>query len=235
MTKEDYSDLSMQSVRIPHTVKQTPYNYFDDSIYQMVSGYRRTFRADMTWKDKNIILHFEGAAHKATVFFNGEELGTHSCGYTAFEFDISEKIKFGTENVIAVKLDSRESLNVPPFGFVIDYMTYGGIYRDVFIEVTEKTSVKNTFVYADVPLAFSPDLNESSVVPKAVGVFIHARINTVGDCAGCIITESLKRIAGDLPMDTVDEYADEVLLNRESALKQNTLDYHTLPVVFKGY
>lgn len=231
MTKEDYSDLSMQSVRIPHTVKQTPYNYFDDSIYQMVSGYRRTFRADMSWKDKNIILHFEGAAHKATVFFNGEELGTHSCGYTAFEFDISEKIKFGAENVITVKLDSRESLNVPPFGFVVDYMTYGGIYRDVFIEVTEKTSVKDTFVYADVPLVFSPDLNETSVVPKAVGVFIHARISTVGDCAGCIITESLKRIAGDLPMDTGDDYADEVLLNRESALKQNTLDYHTLPVV----
>ena len=66
-----------------------------------------------------------GAAHDSEVFLNGEKVGEHHCGYTAFTMDIMEyslekKISF------AMKVDSREDLNIPPFGYVIDYMTYGG-------------------------------------------------------------------------------------------------------------
>ena len=43
-------------------------------------------------------------------------------------------------------MDSRESLNVPPFGFVIDYMTYGGIYRDVYVEVCNQEHLEDVFV-----------------------------------------------------------------------------------------
>lgn len=41
-----------------------------------------------------------------------------------------------------VKVDSRESVNIPPFGFVIDYMTYGGLYREVWLDIQEKTYLK---------------------------------------------------------------------------------------------
>ena len=44
MIKPDYDENGMQKVRIPHTVKETPYDYFDESVYQMVSGYRRHIR-----------------------------------------------------------------------------------------------------------------------------------------------------------------------------------------------
>lgn len=125
--------LKLAQVDIPHTVAETPLNYFDESVYQKVSGYRKTFKTMASWKNRRVFITFEGAAHEATVYLNGKLLGTHSCGYTAFTFEMTDfLLPAGKENVLAVKLDSRETLDVPPFGFVIDYMTYGGIYRDVY-------------------------------------------------------------------------------------------------------
>ncbi|WP_026526548.1 glycoside hydrolase family 2 protein [Butyrivibrio sp. VCD2006] len=231
MIKPDYQDTALLNVRLPHTVAETAFNYFDDSVYQMVSCYRKTFRADHIWKEKRVALHFEGAAHEATIYFNGELLGKHSCGYTAFEFDISDKIKYDSPNTIVVRLDSRENLNVPPFGFVVDYMTYGGIYRDVYLEVSDKTYVKDAFVYTEVPEVFAADLSEDEVVPRAIGSFLHARIKLDGSLEGCTVTESLRRASGVVPDTVKDEYINESELNRVAAEKRMKLDYHTLPVV----
>ena len=41
MTDPRYDDRFMDDVQIPHTVREMPLHYFDESIYQMVSGYRR--------------------------------------------------------------------------------------------------------------------------------------------------------------------------------------------------
>ncbi|MBO4591298.1 MAG: glycoside hydrolase family 2 protein [Eubacterium sp.] len=146
ITQETYNDSGMEDVRIPHTVKELPFHYFDESEYQMVSGYRRILDAPKSWKGKTILLTFEAVAHEAVVYVNGAKVGEHHSGYTAFTIDISGNLKYGEKNVIAVRCDSRESLNVPPFGFVIDYMTYGGIYRDVYIDVKEKTYIKDVFI-----------------------------------------------------------------------------------------
>lgn len=50
---------------------------------------------------------------------------------------------YGQDKVLCVRLDSREDLNVPPFGYVIDYMTYGGIYRDVYLEVKDQIALED--------------------------------------------------------------------------------------------
>ncbi|MBR4430049.1 MAG: glycoside hydrolase family 2 protein [Clostridiales bacterium] len=147
MLKPGYNG-DMESVRIPHTVKVTPLNYFDAEEYQMVSCYRKSIEVPSEWNDKKIFVTFDAVAHDAEVYVNGEFAVKHSCGYTAFTADITPFLKYGEENVIAVKCDSRESLNVPPFGFVIDYMTYGGIYREVCLEVKEKDYIKDVFVSA---------------------------------------------------------------------------------------
>ena len=146
MTDFKYQSANLKDVRIPHTVKETPYHYFDEQIYQMVSGYRRILSAPKEWEGKRVLLTFEGIAHDAQVFVNGETVGVHHCGYTAFTVDISSYLRYGQENVLAVKVDSRESLNIPPFGFVIDYMTYGGIYRDVYLEIKENSYIRDVYV-----------------------------------------------------------------------------------------
>lgn len=132
-------------VDVPHSCVITPYHHWDASLYQKISGYRRKFYPELEWMDKKIEVLFMGVAHEAKVYLNGEIITSHSCGYTEFKADITKAIKYDKENILAVIVDSNENLNIPPFGFVIDYMTYGGIYRDVFLEVKEKTNIEDVF------------------------------------------------------------------------------------------
>ena len=152
----EYPENTLQPVRLPHTCKETPFHYFDESLYQMVSGYRRHLLIPKDWQGKQILLTFEGAAHDSTVFCNGKKVREHHCGYTAFTVDLTDNVLYGQDNLLCVRLDSRENLNVPPFGYVIDYMTYGGIYRDVRLEVKEKVSLSDIFVHTAIDFRSSP-------------------------------------------------------------------------------
>ena len=141
---------NMTPVRLPHTVKETPLHYFDESVYQMVSGYRRDVYIPEEWRGKRLLLTIDGAAHESEVYWNGKKIGEHHCGYTAFTMDVSDDAIYGIRNTLVVKVDSRESVNIPPFGFVIDYMTYGGLYREVWLDIKEKTYLKDVFVRGDL-------------------------------------------------------------------------------------
>ena len=142
----DFYSSKIETVRIPHTTKELPFNYFSEEEYQTVSGYRKILYAEPEWQGRRVLLTFEAVAHYAEVFLNGEKVGEHYSGYTAFTLDISNSLRYGEENVLVVKVDSRESLDIPPFGNVIDYMTYGGIYREVYLEIKDPTYVKDVFV-----------------------------------------------------------------------------------------
>ena len=135
-----------ETVRIPHTVCEIPYNYIDCQDYQMLCGYKKSFFVPEDWQGKRILLRFDGAAHDATVYCNSKLAAHHACGYTAFTADLTEFLKFGQENTVTVRLDTRENLNIPPFGFVIDYLCYGGLYRDVELEVRNSTYIKNVLI-----------------------------------------------------------------------------------------
>ena len=135
-----------EAVRLPHSNVTTPFNCFDESIYQFISGYKRNLHLKNV-KGKTYLLTFEGVAHCAEVFINGNSVAKHECGYTAFTVELTQYVHEG-DNQLVVKVDSRETLNQPPFGYVIDYMTYGGIYRDVYLEVKQGVYVKDALVKA---------------------------------------------------------------------------------------
>ncbi|BCN30094.1 glycoside hydrolase family 2 protein [Anaeromicropila herbilytica] len=141
-----YGKGIIEVVRLPHSNVTMPYHYFDETCYQIISGYRKVFFAEEAWKKKKIFITFEGVAHVATIYLNGTQIAEHKGGYTAFTVDLSDHIRFGEVNVLVVQVDSRESLNIPPFGNVIDYMTYGGIYRQVYLEVKENVYIEDVFV-----------------------------------------------------------------------------------------
>ena len=135
-----------ETIRIPHTVKTLPLHYANDKDYQMISGYRKTLFVPEEYQGKRLFLHFEGAAHIACVYVNGKKAAEHYCGYTAFRAEISDLVEYGKDNLIVVRLDSTENPAVPPFGYVIDYLTYGGIYRPVWLDVEEETYIDDIFV-----------------------------------------------------------------------------------------
>lgn len=158
----------LEKVRIPHNVKNLPPRYLNDKDYQMISGYVKELHVPVEWEGKSVSLILEGAAHQAELYCNGQSVGIHGCGYTAFEADLSSFLKYGAVNRIVVRLDSRESLDIPPFGYVIDYLTYGGIYRPVYLDVREKIHFRDVFVQADerkhVRIQVEADVTENCMI-----------------------------------------------------------------------
>lgn len=147
MTAPDFDDSAFESVDIPHANKMLPYNYFDEGTYQFVSCYRKSFElpAEAFEAGKRIFLNFEGAANYSRVYLNGDFIGEHKGGYTPFGFEISGKALRG-KNTIAVELDSSERKEIPPFGNVVDYLAYGGIYREVHIDIKDSLFIEDVFV-----------------------------------------------------------------------------------------
>ena len=140
---------NVKTVDIPHTFMETGYNCFDESCYQMEGCYRKTFTAEAAWEGKEVLLTVDGAAHYAEVYCNGRKAASHGNGYTAFTVNLSPYLNTGTENLLEIRVNSRENLNIPPFGKVIDYMTYGGIYRNIYLTVKEKEYIGDLFVRND--------------------------------------------------------------------------------------
>lgn len=194
LTQPDYSDAELEEVRLPHTVAETPFSYFDEAVYQMVSGYRRKLFVPEEWNGKKLLLTFEGVAHDSIVYCNGKAIGEHHCGYTAFTLDISDAVIYGQENIITVRVDSRETLNVPPFGYVIDYMTYGGIYRDVYLEVKEQSYISDVFHYCEIA-----DTCISAEGNTATGVMLvtSCEVKSSGKCENLLLKLFLKELSDE--------------------------------------
>ena len=106
-----------QTVRLPHTVREVSLHYAGPEDYEMLCGYRRILPVGEELRGKRLFLQFDGAAHIATVYINGVECAHHRTGYTAFRVEITELVNYDADNLIAVKLDSTENAEIPPFGF----------------------------------------------------------------------------------------------------------------------
>ena len=156
------------SVTLPHTVKETPANYFDEGVYQTVCGYRRALRLPQGCSGKNVFLFIGAAAHYAEVYLDGELLCSHKGGYTQFSVDLTGKLCEDADSLLCIKVDSRESLNIPPFGGMIDYMTFGGLYREVWLEIRESSYIADVFAVPQSPKALRAPDGESGVKTSAI-------------------------------------------------------------------
>ncbi len=170
--------LELTPVRLPHTVKVLPYNYCNENEYQRLCGYRREFFAPKEWEGRTVLLTFGAIAHDATVFCNGRRLFHHGCGYTSFTVDLTCALRLGQKNVVAVRCDCREDLNIPPFGGQMDQLTYGGIYRAVCLDIKEPAYLRDVFIEA-----------------KAAGDF-RIYSSTVGETVGCTLQAEIRSPAG---------------------------------------
>ncbi len=141
-----FDDSGWTAVVIPHTNKRLPWHSFDDKDYEFVSSYRRKFTLPATMKRSHVFVDFAGVMTASTVYINGHRLGEYKGGYTPFSFELTDYIQWDKENVLAVAVDSTERADIPPFGGQIDYLTFGGIYRDVSLRLVPATYLANIFV-----------------------------------------------------------------------------------------
>ena len=153
------TDNEFEPVTLPHTNIELPYNNFDNLEYQFVSTYRKRFTLPEPLNGRRLYVDFDGAMVASTVIINGRTLGDHDGGYTPFSFDLTDHLIDG-ENVLQVRLDSTERTDIPPYGNIVDYLTFGGIYRDVWLRYVEPVHIERIFVQpkmVQAPTAARPE------------------------------------------------------------------------------
>ncbi|MGO9270245.1 MAG: glycoside hydrolase family 2 protein [Terriglobia bacterium] len=144
-SRADFDDRKFQRVTLPHTNKPLPWHSLEEKDFQFVSIYRRHFRAPAELRGRRIFIDFAGVMTAATVSLNGEKLGEYRGGYTPFSFELTKLLKWDSDNVLAVEVDSTERADIPPFGGQIDYLTFGGIYREVSLRAVPDVYLENIF------------------------------------------------------------------------------------------
>ncbi|MDR1119679.1 MAG: glycoside hydrolase family 2 protein, partial [Dysgonamonadaceae bacterium] len=134
----EYNDGDWTTVNIPHTWNSADAQDGGGDYLRTVGWYRKTFAWNNEWQDKKLYLELLGACLQAECFVNGESVGVHKGGYTAFRFDITPQLTNGN-NVIAIKVDNRLSEEIAPLSGDFSFM--GGIYRNIFLIVAEQEHI----------------------------------------------------------------------------------------------
>ncbi len=165
LSKEWYKAVptseSWQSVSVPHTwqIAQDLAEYFG------VAWYHRRFEVSPEWKDRIVRIEFEGVFHSASVWVNGKKAGEHlRKGYTAFEFDITQLLHPGPDNLLVVMVNSDFDSHMLPRGHSSDWTHDGGIYRPVHLLVSPTVYIERVDVDAFPDLANKTATVDVSVV-----------------------------------------------------------------------
>jgi beta-galactosidase len=155
----NFDDSGFARVTVPHTNIRLPWHSFDDKTYEFVSIYRRHFRLPAAARGRRVFVDFEGVMTASTVWLNGVRLGEYKGGFTPFSFELTQHLDWNRENVLAVEVDSTERVDIPPFGGEIDYLTFGGIYREVQLRFVSPTFIENVFAQPKDVLSSNPSLD----------------------------------------------------------------------------
>lgn len=130
--KTDFNDSEWESINVPSNWEmqgfEEPHYYRPDP--SKVGLYRKEVTLPKAWKDRQVIVHFEGVSFGYTLYVNGKRCGSFQHAFLPCQFDITPYIRYDATNTIAVKVyrdhDERHfDCN--------DAWALSGIYRDVFL------------------------------------------------------------------------------------------------------
>ena len=140
-------------VSLPHTWNS---DVVEGDYERTAANYTRELYIPEVWRGKRLFLRFGAVQSVADVFVNGSYVGSHEGGFTAFTFEITDKVRFGADNYLRVVASNAMRSDVLPVS--TDMNLAGGIYRDVDLLVTGENIIS--------PLHHSSD--GVYVVPQSV-------------------------------------------------------------------
>lgn len=135
-----------EKVDIPHTDLMLPFNYLPEKFNEVISTYKRTLFIKEEWRNKKLVLVFEGVGHAADIYLDDKFILRNEGGYNRFRVDITDYVSYEKEHILTVIVDNHENENIPPFGYRVDYLGYGGIYREVYLEVLEPEHILGAYL-----------------------------------------------------------------------------------------
>ncbi|MGA9637047.1 glycoside hydrolase family 2 TIM barrel-domain containing protein [Flavobacterium sp.] len=109
-----------------------------------IGWYRKNFSLPESDKGKHIEIQFDGVYKNSKIWVNGFPVGAQHDGYTSFYFDITELLRFGQNNTIAVRVDNSIQPNCR-------WYSGSGIYRNVWLNVSNPTHILNWGTYVTTP------------------------------------------------------------------------------------
>ncbi|TDE14911.1 glycoside hydrolase family 2 protein [Jiangella asiatica] len=171
----DLDDSGWERVTLPHSTTTLPWHGFDRAAYQFVSVYRRTVEVPEGFTGR-VFLDVDGAMTASTVWCNGVLVGEHLGGYTPFSMELTAQVARDRPNVIAIRVDATERPDIPPFGGRMDYLTFGGIYRDVTLRLVPQVFVADVFakpvrvLEAERAIEVSCELDADGAVPGPLSI-----------------------------------------------------------------
>src|SRR3954447_3019323 len=121
--------------------------------------YRRVVRVPRGWDGERIVLRFDAATHRATVWVGDTQVAEHEGGYTPFEADVTQQVRGGEEVRVTVVVNNELSWRSIPPGYVQqlddgrrvqqyfhDFFNYAGLHRSVWLHATPATHVSDVTV-----------------------------------------------------------------------------------------
>jgi len=186
----NFNDSGWKAITLPHAFNEDEaFRVHIAQLTDTVVWYRKHFKLPASDNGKKVFVEFEGVRMAADVYLNDEKIGLHENGVMAFGLDITDKIKYGKENVIALRIDNNWKYKERSTGSAFEWnnsnfnANYGGIPKNVFLHVTGKT-------YQTLPLySFL----------KTTGVYIYAKDFIIMDKKAVITAESEVKNDDDKP------------------------------------
>jgi len=172
-----FDDSGWGAINLPHSFEM-PY-FMSKDFYVGYGWYRKHLTIKPEWSGKKVSVEFQGAFDDAEVYVNGTKIGEHKGGFTEFSMDITSAIKPG-DNILAVRLTNNWNAQIEPRAG--DHTFMGGIYRNVFLVVTDPLHVTwyGTFVT-------TPTVSKDSAI-----VDVKTEIaNEATAAANCVLTTDI--------------------------------------------
>jgi len=149
---KSYNDVSWRTLNLPHDWsiesdfgKDFPATAGGGALPGGLGWYRKTFTVDKTNADKRVYIDFDGVYRNSEVWINGTSVGKRPNGYISFRYDLTPYIRFGENNVIAVKVDNSKQPNSR-------WYSGSGIFRNVWLTILNPVHVDLWGTYVTTPI-----------------------------------------------------------------------------------
>lgn len=208
-----FVDTDWKKVTLPRPFNEDEAFKLDiHNLTDTIMWYRKHFRLPAEAKGKKVFVEFEGVRQGADFYINGKYLGLHENGAMAVGFDLTPYIKYGQENVMAVRVDNnwfyKERATDTKYQWSDRNFNanYGGIPKNVWLHVTDK-------LYQTLPLYSNL---------QTTGVYIYATDMKVKSREAVIHAES--EIKNEYKKDKKIVYQVELIDRDGSLIKSFKID-----------
>ena len=146
------NDKNWRNLNLPHDwsiegsfSKDNPAGTGGGALPGGIGWYRKTFFVPLSQKGNETFIEFDGVYRNSEVFVNGQSVGRRPNGYISFQYDITQQLKFGSNNVIAVKVDNSKQPNSR-------WYSGSGIYRNVWLTSLDPSHIKHWGTFITTPV-----------------------------------------------------------------------------------